>query len=436
MDDEELLAACCQKMQTQALRPGQGDVIRSLLKSCPCLAVMPTGGGKTLLWLLTTHIWNNQHREGVEMRPLTLVIVPYKALVISHVQDSTSWFPCLSSENSPQEMQRGIKDCSVIYTTPEKFIRNPAFQEIIVANASRIRLIAVDEAHLLREQARFRPDLQTCIECMRAKFPSAVRLAVTATSRLCDTANLVHAAGMPSHVTIVRCSIDRSNCFISIAPILDTKDKSRLTKFSSDHKSMFALMNAPSKPRSIIFVCSKSEAENLAQQLQNLCSESTHLKCEEICFFHADIDPLKKMDIMSRFADELRVVVATTAFGTGINFRDIRVIMHYCLPSSLSEYMQNIGRGGRDGLRYHCVLYFSYKTIHEQGTAWMTGVPIDEIPEKWARYVDMVKFVRSSNCRRSFILPFFDASHDAGSSCQSCDACSLSDDGVEPYFKG
>jgi ATP-dependent DNA helicase RecQ len=127
---------------------------------------------------------------------------------------------------------------------------------------------------------------------------------------------------------------------------------------------MFALMNTPSKPRSIIFVCSKSEAENLALQLQNLCSESTHLKCEEICF-HADIDSMKKRDIISRFADELRVVVATAAFGTGINFRDIRVIMHYCLPSSLSEYMQNIGRGGREALRYHCVLYFSYKTIHE-----------------------------------------------------------------------
>jgi superfamily II DNA helicase RecQ len=303
MDDEELLAACCQKMQTRALRPGQGDVVRSLLMNCPCLAVMPTGGGKTLLWLLTTHIWNIQHREGVEMTPLTLVIVPYKALVISHVQETSAWFPCLSSENSPQEMQRDIKNCSVIYTTPEKFVRNIAFQEIIVANASRIRLTAVDEAHLLLEQARFRPDLLKCVEYMEAKFPTAVRLAVTATSRLCDTTNLVRAARLQRHATIVRCSIDRSNCFISIAPILDQKDKSRLTKFSSDHRSMFTLMNTPSKPRSIIFVCSRSEAENLALQLQNLCSETTQLQREEICYFHADIEPETKTGIIVRFLD-------------------------------------------------------------------------------------------------------------------------------------
>ena len=99
MDDDDLLAACQQKMETLALRPGQGDVIRHLQRNEPCLAIMPTGGGKSLLWLLTTHIHNLKFTPESGQKPLTLVIVPYKALVLSHLRESASWFPCLSSEN-------------------------------------------------------------------------------------------------------------------------------------------------------------------------------------------------------------------------------------------------------------------------------------------------------------------------------------------------
>jgi superfamily II DNA helicase RecQ len=95
---------------------------------------------------------------------------------------------------------------------------------------------------------------------------------------------------------------------------------------------------------------------------------------------------------MAGFMDVLRIVVATTAFGTGINFSDIRIIVHYGLPSSLTEYMQNIGRGGRDGEPYKCVLYFSYKTIHEQGAVWMQGCPTNELPFKWEKFVEKHSF--------------------------------------------
>ncbi len=421
-----MLLACRQKMETQALRSGQGDVIRNLQNKIQCLAIMPTGGGKSLLWLLTTHIWNTQYREGVGARPLTLVIVPFKALVISHLQESAPWFECLSSENSPTELQRGINTCSVIYTTPEKLVKNIAFQEIIVANADRIRLIALDEVHVVTEQALFRPDLSACIDLLHLRIPQAVRLAVTATNRLCDSTVLLAAAKMSSDAKIVRCSLDRSNCFISIAPMLDKKDKQRRTKFDKDHRSMFHAMDTPSKPRTIVFVCARLEAENLTLQLQRLCSQETHLQAHEICCFHADVDAQRKLEIINGFADSIRVVVATTAFGTGINYPDIRIIFHYNMPASLTEYMQNIGRGGRDGKRYECVLYFSYKIIHEQGAVWMNGTPVSQIPDKWSKYVEMIRFVLSTKCRRAFILPFFDALYDASTPCNSCDACAVS----------
>jgi hypothetical protein len=104
MDDEELVAVCCQKMQLQAFRPGQGDVIRNMPTNSPCLAVMPTGGGKTLLWLLTTNIWNNQHIEEYTSKPLNLIVV------------------------STGSRQLTMRDKSVIIRKTAKFARDMEFE--------------------------------------------------------------------------------------------------------------------------------------------------------------------------------------------------------------------------------------------------------------------------------------------------------------------
>jgi ATP-dependent DNA helicase RecQ len=398
MDDDQLLYACQQKMATTALRPGQGDVIRHLQNKKSCLAVMPTGGGKSLLWLLTTHILNLQFRADACHKPLTLVIVPYKALVMSHLRDSHTWFSCLSSENDVADIAQNIDACCLIYSTPEKIVKNLAFQQILSQNANRIRIIAIDEAHLLLEHASFRPDFCACISLLQRQIPRAVRLAVSATSRIADSGLLLAAAQMPSDSSIVRCSLDRSNCFISIAPQLDKKDKFKVTTFTRDHISIFQLVNKATAPQAIIFVCSRREAENLARSLQSLCS-STFLQENGIVFFHAELTAVTKQKIMTEFASQqIQVVVATSAFGTGVNFPSIRYIIHYTLPSSLTEYMQNIGRGGRDGLEYHCVLYFSYKNIHEQGSTWMYGTTVAELPQKWQKFVEMIQFVFSTKC--------------------------------------
>jgi ATP-dependent DNA helicase RecQ len=248
MDDSELLEFCQQKLQTDALRPGQGEVIRTLQRKKSCLAIMPTGGGKSLLWLLSTYIHNRQFRSGEGLKPLTLVLVPYKALIMSHLRDSQTWLCCLSSENEMPQILTNIEGCNLIYSTPEKIVKNLAFQQMLVQNANRIKLVAIDEAHLLLEHACFRPDLRACIELLQLKIPHAIRLAVSATSRIADSGILLEAAKMPGDSNIVRCSLDRSNCYISIAPQLDKKDQRKLTKFERDHISIFQLVNTPSKP--------------------------------------------------------------------------------------------------------------------------------------------------------------------------------------------
>jgi hypothetical protein len=316
--------------------------------------------------------------------------------------------------------------CHLQYS--RKIVKNIAFQQLLVLNAIRIRIIAIDEAHLLLEHAGFRPDLCACIELLHRHVPRAVRLAVTSTSKISDSRLLLEAAKMPSDSQIVRCSFDRSNCFISIAPQMDKKDNHKLTKFTNDHISIFKLVNTASKPQAVVFVCSKKEAENLALHLQNLCS-STHLQAHEIVYFHSELLFAKKQEIMSGFASRsIHVVVSTSAFGAGVNFPCIRYIIHYGLPSSLTEYMHTISQGGRDGLPYRCAMYFSHKNIHEQIAAWMHEANVEELLHKWRKFVEIIKFVLSPKCRRALILPFFDSSYDCDSMCNSCDACALCDE--------
>jgi superfamily II DNA helicase RecQ len=129
MNDSELLGFCQQKLQTDALRPGQGEVIRTLQRKKSCLAIMPTGGGKSLLWLLSTCIHNRQFRlsiSGEGLKPLTLVLVPYKALIMSHLRDTQTWLCCLSSENEMSQILTNIENCNLIYSTPEKIVNNLA----------------------------------------------------------------------------------------------------------------------------------------------------------------------------------------------------------------------------------------------------------------------------------------------------------------------
>jgi hypothetical protein len=209
---------------------------------------------------------------------------------------------------------------------------------------------------------------------------------------------------------------------------MDKKDNHRLTKFTHDHISIFQLVNTASKPQAIVFVCSKKEAENLAFHLQSLCL-STHLQAHEIVYFHAELLFVKKQEIVAGFASRtIRVVVSTSAFGAGVKFSCIRYIIHYGPPSSLTEYMQTICQGGCDGLPYNCIMYFSNKNIHEQSASWMHEANVEELLHKWRKFVEMIKFVLSPKCRRAFILPYFDASYDCDSMCNSCDACALSDE--------
>jgi superfamily II DNA helicase RecQ len=141
---------------------------------------------------------------------------------------------------------------------------------------------------------------------------------------------------------------------------------------------MFQRFNTAKRTQTIFFVISKREAENLCSVLQGMCSTNTEVQPEDISFFHADIDKGERCDRMRGFlAKAVTVMVATTAFGTGNNYPNIKIIIHNTISQTLVESLQNIGRGGRDGAPYNCIMYYSYKNILECSCVWVQGAGFD-----------------------------------------------------------
>jgi RecQ family ATP-dependent DNA helicase len=427
MEDSVLISFVQRKLpEIKQLHNGQGNVIRKLLQGESCLAVIPTGGGKSLLWLLFTSIVASR---GSFIKPLCIVLVPYKSLILNHIEASRPWFSkneIVTSEDDMQTIHSNIHQACVVYTTPEKYVRNSVFKDLLKTQHARVQLVVYDEVHLLQEHSKFRPDMVQCVSDLSRDFSNINRLALTATQEISQTQSLLEVAHMPHDTHIERCSCNRSNCHIEIVPLKDLKMKTKETKFEHDSADMFQRFNKPHRPQTIIFVTSKREAENLANVLQQMCTQETTIQADEITFFHADLDKQERIDRMRGFLEKaITVVVATSAFGTGVNFPNVRLIFHYTIPSNLVEYLQNIGRGGRDGELYECVMYFSYKSVHECGSVWLQGENASSVSTSWARYIEVIRFILSTKCRRAFILPYFDSTYDATISCQQCDNCRL-----------
>jgi ATP-dependent DNA helicase RecQ len=319
MEDSVLITFVQRKLpQIKQLHNGQGNVIRKLLQGEACLAVIPTGGGKSLLWLLFTSIAASR---GSFTKPLCIVLIPYKSLILNHIEASSPWFSkheIVTSEDEMQTVHGNINQAYVVYTTPEKYVRNAGFRDLLNTQRSRVQLVVYDEVHLLQEHSKFRPDMVQCVSDLFRDFPNINRLALTATQELSQTQSLLEVAHLPQDTHNGRCSVNRSNCHIEIVPLKDVKKKTKETKFEHDSADMFQRFNKAHRPQTIIFVTSKREAENLSKALQEMCTQETRIQAHEITFFHADLSQQERKDRMKGFLEKvIIVVVATSAFGTG-----------------------------------------------------------------------------------------------------------------------
>ncbi len=380
-----------------AFRPLQEEVVDAILGGEDVLMILPTGGGKSLCYQLPTLLM-----DGV-----TVVISPLLALMhdqvvalrangisaamLSSMQDIEE------SQQIEQSLQRG--EIRLLYVAPER-LTNPYFLSLL--QRLSINFFVVDEAHCVSEWGHeFRENYRR-LSLLKASFPQIPVAAFTATATKAVEADIVANLGLDNPKR-VRGSLFRNNLTIYA--------KHRI---KDGREQLLAFLKAHEGESGIIYTLSRKSTESVARFLQT--------KGVEARAYHAGLSTEEKNSTYRDFvADSVQVVVATIAFGMGIDKSNIRFVVHLSLPKTIENYYQEIGRAGRDGLESETLLLFAASDIVQQ-KAFIEDLP--ETPYKahaFNKLESMVRFANGEGCRHQSIATYFDDTIEAcGDKCDNC----------------
>jgi ATP-dependent DNA helicase RecQ len=396
-------------------RPLQEEIINNVLLGNDSLVLMPTGGGKSLCYEL----------PAMKLPGLTLVISPLIALMKDQVDGLKAngiAAEFINSSLSPKEIGR-VEDLvragkiKILYLAPER-LALINFQNFL--KTLKISLIAVDEAHCISEWGHdFRPDYRNLI-MLRRDWPKVSIIALTATATERVRRDIVEQLSL-KNAKIFISSFNRPNLIYSVKPKKDA------------FYSLLQLLKKYKDRSAIIYCFSRKETENLAADL----SEEGY----RAFAYHAGLDNnLRRLNQEKFVRDEAQIIVATIAFGMGIDKPDVRLVIHYSLPKSIEGYYQETGRAGRDGLPSECVLFFSYGDIHKHGYFIDEIEDADECAKAKEKLNQVIKYSELKTCRREYLLRYFgennipafpdaerematNENHDGKNNCRGCDNC-------------
>ncbi len=382
--------------------PLQEEIIGNVLGGRDSLALMPTGGGKSLCYQL----------PAMCLPGLTLVVSPLIALMKDQVDGlNSNGIPArfinsslTSSEIEQAQAQASGGQVKILYVAPER-LAMPGFRRFL--NNVKLSLIAIDEAHCISEWGHeFRPDYRN-LRQLRQAFPGVPAIALTATATWQVREDIVQQLGLQQG-RIFLSSFNRANLTYSV----QSKE--------GYWQKLLTLLGAHKGESAIIYAFSRRETEELAEDLN-----ARGLKARP---YHAGLDPETRRRTQEDFIrDRVPIIVATIAFGMGIDKPDIRLVAHHSLPKSLEGYYQETGRAGRDGLPSECVLFYSYADKAKQEYF------IDQIEERVEqenarlKLSRMVEFAEIPLCRRKTILGYFGEDWEE-ENCGSCDVCLAAND--------
>ncbi len=328
----------------QSFRPGQREVISSIVDGDDCLCVMPTGGGKSLCYQLPSVF-----RPG-----LTIVVSPLIALMKDQVDSlGQRGIPAalINSTLSSGEQNERLQDVAagkyqLVYVAPER-LRNPRFLDAI--RATPIQLLAIDEAHCISQWGHdFRPDYAK-LGKFREWLGGVQTVALTATATPRVREDIVKVLGLKRPKQFMS-GFGRPNLHFGVVQRATDREK-------DDELGGFLRTQTGS---GIIYAATRKRCEAIVEWV------SQKLKIQ-IGAYHAGLLPDQRRAIQERFMkNQLRVIVATNAFGMGIDKPDLRFVVHYNIPGSLEAYYQEAGRAGRDGADSQCVLLYSYQDRYIQ----------------------------------------------------------------------
>lgn len=348
-DDSGGVAAALARFGHTTLRPGQAEVIADILGGRPVIGVMPTGAGKSLCFQLPAVLLGS--RGGV-----TLVVSPLIALMKDQVDALTARgvAACALTSAADADEQRQILDgiragmYALVYVAPERF-RSPRFIEALRSAAANIALVAIDEAHCISEWGHdFRPDYRRLGGLIQELQPPRIAaFTATATPEVRD--DIAVQLGMVDPVLHIR-GFDRPNLHYSVVTAGGAVDKT--------HK-LAGLVRCRGAGVALVYAATRKNAETYAHALRRAGLRSR--------VYHAGLaDGVREKAQDVFMANGLDVIVATNAFGMGVDKHDVRLVVHADIPRSPEAYYQEAGRGGRDGNPTRCVLLFNHGDVRLQ----------------------------------------------------------------------
>ena len=378
-------------------RPLQEAIIGNVISQRDTLVLMPTGGGKSLCYQLPALYFDG----------LSLVISPLIALMKDQVDTLkangiaaefiNSTLP--STEIARVQAQAQGGQIKILYVAPERLVL-PKFRDFL--RTLPVSLIAIDEAHCISEWGHeFRPEYRN-LKILRADFPAVPVISLTATATTKVREDIIVQLGLQQSRTFLA-SFNRANLTYLIQP-----KRNALA-------NLIALLQRHENEPAIIYCFSRKETEDLAAELN-----AQGLKAVP---YHAGLDNSVRKETQEKFIrDEVPIIVATIAFGMGIDKPDIRLVVHYALPKSLEGYYQETGRAGRDGLPAECVLFYSYGDKIKQD--FFINQIEDDLERQNARQKleQIVEFCELQTCRRKFLLEYFGERWEKAD-CGGCDVC-------------
>jgi len=388
----------------RTLRPLQEQAMRAVLEGRDSLVVLPTGGGKSLCF----------QAPAVYAGGTTVVVSPLIALMkdqVDALQRISVPAVQLDSSQSPHERMAAERDIRagairLVFVSPERLV-TPDFARLL--EQIDLRGFAIDEAHCISHWGHdFRPEYRQ-LRQLRTAFPQASMHAYTATATEQVRRDIIEQLQLRQPEVLVG-NFDRDNLTYRVLPRLDVV------------KQTLEVLDRHKDEAGIVYCLRRADVDQL--------SETLRTKKVRVAPYHAGLSPAERQANQEAFASEqVDVIVATVAFGMGIDRSNVRFVLHVAMPKSLEHYQQETGRAGRDGLDAECVLlysgsdFFTLKSIIEKSASEATE-PVDPafVPSAIRHLDDMTRYCRGAICRHKALVSYFGQPYEV-ENCKACDIC-------------
>lgn len=414
----DVKAALKHRFHLRGFRPNQLEAVNATLAGKDAFVLMPTGGGKSLCYQLPA-IVDSGKTQGV-----TVVISPLLSLMqdqVDHLKKLNIQALLINSEVTADHrrlVMGALKDphpqkfCQLLYITPEMINKSQAMVSAFrdLWQRQRLARIVIDEAHCVSQWGHdFRPDYKLLGE-VRQQFRGVPVIALTATATENVKVDVIHNLGIQNCEVFTQ-SFNRPNLSYEVRS--KTKAKEVLESIASTINTSYRGQSG------IIYCLSKKNCEDVARKLRDDYNIIAH-------HYHAGMEPEEKKGVQKQWqAGKFHVIVATIAFGMGIDKPDVRFVIHHTIPKSLEGYYQETGRAGRDGKRSGCFMYYGYQDTSMIKRMIDDGEGSYDQKERQRQMLrNVIQFCENkSDCRRVQVLNYFNESFDREACRGFCDNC-------------